>query len=144
MHLLIQRVLLAVAIAAALRAQGSSGCACGSDPPGPPGNRELRPYAGTPEDLRPYGRFTVPYDEFYQKQVEYNGAARDAVTLKPQDVDEVRIGFLGPIENHPDEALGRMMLNGALLAVEEANARGGYGGKPFKLMVHNDQALWEA
>ena len=73
--------------------------------------------------------------------MEYNGAARDAVTLKPQDVDEVRIGFLGPIENHPDEALGRMMLNGALLAIEEANARGGYGGKPFKLMVHNDGAL---
>jgi len=36
------------------------------------------------------------------------------------------------------------MLNGALLAVEEANARGGYGGKPFRLMVHNDQALWGA
>ena len=56
----------------------------------------------------------------------------------------MRIGFLGPIENHPDEALGRMMLNGALLAIEEANARGGYGGTPFKLMVHNDQALWGA
>ena len=28
--------------------------------------------------------------------------------------------------------------------IEEANARGGYGGKPFKLMVHNDQAIWGA
>jgi ABC-type branched-subunit amino acid transport system substrate-binding protein len=144
MPLTIRRLLLAVAVAAALRAQGSSGCACGADPPGPPRNREVRPYAGTPEDMRPYGNFTVPYFEHYQKQVEYNGAARDVVTLKPQDVDEVRIGFLGPVENHPDEALGKMMLNGALLAIEEANARGGYGGKPFRLMVHNDAAQWGA
>jgi len=140
----IRRVLLAAAVAAALRAQGGNGCACGSDPPGLPKNRELRPYANTPEDLRPYGNFTAPYYQHYQTQVEYNGAARDAVTPKPQDVEEVRIGFLGPVENHPDEALGRMMLNGALLAIEEANARGGYGGKPFRLMVHNDQALWGA
>jgi ABC-type branched-subunit amino acid transport system substrate-binding protein/phosphoribosylcarboxyaminoimidazole (NCAIR) mutase len=131
-------------IAVALRGQNSGACACGSNPPGPPKDRELRPYAGTPEDLRPYGKFTVPYDEFYQKQTEYNGGARDAVTLKAQDVDEVRIGFLGPIKDNPDEPLGKMMLNGALLAIEEANARGGYGGKPFKLMVHNDQALWGA
>jgi ABC-type branched-subunit amino acid transport system substrate-binding protein len=94
--------------------------------------------------MRPYGNFAAPYYEFYQTQVEYNGAARDVPTLKSQDVDEVRIGFLGPIENHPDQALGQMMLNGARLAVEEANARGGYGGKPFRLMVHNDQALWGA
>jgi len=142
--LAIRRLLLAAALAAALRAQSSSGCACGADPPGPPRNREVRPYAGTPEDMRPYGNFTVPYYEYYQNQVEYSGAARDAVTLRPQDVDEVRIGFLGPVENHPDEALGKMMLNGALLAIEEANARGGYGGKPFRLMVHNDAALWGA
>src|ERR1035437_8684329 len=50
MRLLFRRVLLAVAFAAALQAQGSGGCACGSDPPGPPKNREVRPYANTPED----------------------------------------------------------------------------------------------
>jgi ABC-type branched-subunit amino acid transport system substrate-binding protein len=36
------------------------------------------------------------------------------------------------------------MLHGAMLAIEEANARGGYCGTPFKLMVHNDQATWGA
>jgi ABC-type branched-subunit amino acid transport system substrate-binding protein len=36
------------------------------------------------------------------------------------------------------------MLHGTQLAIEEANARGAYGGKPFKLMVHNDQAIWGA
>ena len=123
MPLSIRPILLALTLAAALQAQRSGGCACGSDPPGPPKNRELRPYANTPEDLRPYNKFTVPYYEHYQKQVEYNGGARDVVTLKPKDVDEVRIGFLGPLENHPDEALGRMMLNGALMAIEEERAR---------------------
>jgi ABC-type branched-subunit amino acid transport system substrate-binding protein len=59
-------------------------------------------------------------------------------------VNEVRIGFLGPVENHPDERLGKAMLHGAQLAIEEANGRGAYGGKPFKLMVHNDQAIWGA
>jgi branched-chain amino acid transport system substrate-binding protein len=36
------------------------------------------------------------------------------------------------------------MLHGAQLAVEEANAHGGYGGKPFKLMPHNDYDNWQA
>ena len=144
MSFAILRVLMAAAVAVALHGQVPGVCSCGADPPGPPKDREVRPYANTPEDMRPYGKFAAPYYEFYEKQEEYNGAARDVPTVKPQDVDEVRIGFLGPIENHPDAPLGRMMLDGALLAVEEANARGGYGGKPFRLMVHNDQALWGA
>ncbi len=36
------------------------------------------------------------------------------------------------------------MLHGARMAIDEANARGGYGGKPFRLLVHNDGALWGA
>src|ERR1022692_1682537 len=143
-HTALLAAVVAAAVATMLQGQVPGTCSCGSDPPGPPKNREVRPYANTPEDLRPYGNFTAPYYEHYQKQVEYNGGARDVPTVKPQDVDEVRIGFLGPIENHPDEPLGRMMLNGAQLAVDEANARGGYGGKSFRLMVHNDAALWGA
>jgi ABC-type branched-subunit amino acid transport system substrate-binding protein len=132
------------AVCCQVRAQAPGVCSCGANPPGPPKNREVRPYDNTPEDMRPYGNFAAPYYEFYQKQVEYNGAAREVPTLKPQDVEEVRIGFLGPVENHPDQALGQLMLHGAMLAIEEANARGGYGGKPFRLMVHNDAALWGA
>ena len=119
-------------------------CSCGAEPPARPQGRELRPYANTPPDLRPYGGFAAPYYEHYETLVEYNGAAREKAVVQPEEVEEVRIGFLGPIENHLDERLGRMMLNGALLAVEAANARGGYCGKPFKLMVHNDQAVWGA
>jgi ABC-type branched-subunit amino acid transport system substrate-binding protein len=36
------------------------------------------------------------------------------------------------------------MLNGAQLAIDQANASGGYCGKPFKLMLHNDSAIWGA
>jgi len=133
---------LAPAACGLLWAQGAGTCACGANPPGPPKQREVHPYAGSPADMRPYGKFTEPYYEHYTKTVEYNGGARDVPTLKASDVDEVRLGFLGPVENHPDQALGRMMLNGAMLAIEEANARGGYGGKPFKLMVHNDNVTW--
>ncbi|MGD0249250.1 MAG: hypothetical protein ABSB75_09375, partial [Candidatus Limnocylindrales bacterium] len=139
------RWLLALIPAGLLWAQGLAGpCSCGAKPLGPPKNRELRPYAGAPEDMRPYSRFGTPYYEFYTGLIEYNGAARDVPTLKPSDVEEVRVGFLGPIENHPDEKLGRMMLAGSQLAIEEANASGGYGGKPFRLMQHNDQAVWGA
>ncbi len=137
--------LLGIVSAALACGQGLAGkCECGAHPPGPPKPREMHPYAQAPEDMRPYAKFTEPYYENYTKEVEYNGGGRELPSLRPADIDEVRIGFLGPIENHPEQALGRMMLNGATLAVEEANASGGYGGKPFKLMIHNDQALWGA
>jgi ABC-type branched-subunit amino acid transport system substrate-binding protein len=39
---------------------------------------------------------------------------------------------------------GRQLLQGATLAVEEANARGGYKNLPFKILPHNDVGLWGA
>jgi len=132
---------LAFLLAAAAQAQTGT-CSCGANPPGPPADRTLEPYGGVPDDLRPFSRFTKPYYENYTKEVEYNGAARDARTVKASEVSEVAIGFLGPIRDHKDIALGTAMLHGAQMAVDEANARGGYGGKPFALKVHNDGALW--
>ncbi len=102
----------------------------------------MKPYAQEPADMQPFSKFTEPYYENYVDQVEYNGAARDLPI--PNDVSEVRIGFIAPLENHPDAALGKRMLNGAQMAIDEANAAGGYGGKPFKLMLHNDSAIWGA
>ena len=136
--------LILLVFAGMLRAQPAAVCSCGANPPGRPPNRELHPYAKAPEDMRPYAGFAVPYYENYGSLVEYNGAARDVPTVKPDEVDEVRIGFLGPVEDHPDQKLGLAMLHGAQLAIDEANAAHGYGGKPFKLMVHNDQAVWGA
>lgn len=129
-------------LASVVYGQTFTGCACGSKPPGRPQPRTMKPYAQEPEDLRPFSKFTVPYWENYVDEVEYNGAARDLPV--PKDVDEVRIGFIGPLENHSDAAFGKRMLNGASMAIDEANAAGGYGGKPFRLMLHNDSAIWGA
>jgi ABC-type branched-subunit amino acid transport system substrate-binding protein len=120
---------------------GKGTCECGAHPPGPPRDRAVTPYAGEPTDLSPYEKFATPYDLNYIHPNIYSGAARDIP--EPNNLSEVRIGFFGPIEHNPDQVFGLRMLHGAQLAVEEANARGGYGGKPFKLMLHNDYDNWQ-
>jgi len=121
---------------------GKGTCECGAHPPGPPKDRLVMPYAGEPEDMSPYAKFAEPYDRNYIHPNIYSGAARDIP--EPKNLSEVRIGFFGPIEHNPESVFGLRMLHGAQLAVEEANARGGYGGKPFKLMLHNDYDNWQA
>ncbi|MGO9323382.1 MAG: ABC transporter substrate-binding protein [Terracidiphilus sp.] len=133
---------LALGAAVSLGAQSNSVCECGKHPPAPPHDRTVTPYAGEPQDLRPYAKFEAPYSENYVQPNIYAGAGRDIPD--PRDITEVRIGFFGPVEPGPDQADGLRMLHGAQLAVDEANARGGYGGKPFKLMVHNDYNNWQA
>jgi ABC-type branched-subunit amino acid transport system substrate-binding protein len=122
--------------------KGAHVCECGAHPPGPPKDREVAPYAGEPADLSPYEKFAKPYDLNYTHPNIYSGAARDIP--EPKNLTEVRIGFFGPIEHNPEQVFGLRMLHGAQLAVEEANARGGYGGKPFRLMLHNDYDNWQA
>src|SRR6516164_1309397 len=142
-----RRVLMAalvLALACPSYAQTFQGCSCGKNPPGRPAARSMKPYAQEPEDMQAFSKFTQPYYQHYVDLVEYNGAARDLPVKSAKDVNEVRIGFIGPLENHPDAALGKKMLNGVQLALDEANAAGGYGGKPFKLMLHNDSATWGA
>ena len=137
-----------LAITAAVSGAGQSTgrdtgkCECGAHPPGPPPDRAVAPYAGEPADLSPYAKFATPYDFNYIHPNIYSGAARDIP--EPKNLAEVRIGFFGPIEHNPESVFGLRMLHGAQLAVEEANARGGYGGKPFKLMPHNDYDNWQA
>lgn len=109
-------------------------------------------YANMPDEAVPYRNFTKPYKEWYlaPETLEYNGAARDRVDEEMLKSPTVNIGFLGPIENNPESPYGIAMLRGAQLALDEANARGGYrdasGGqaKPYTLMIHNDVALWGA
>ena len=133
---------LAMAVSAAGQGAGKRVCECGAHPPGPPKDREVTPYAGEPDDMKPYAKFATPYDLNYVRPNIYVGAARDIP--EPKDVTEVRIGFFGPIEHNSESVLGLRMLHGVQLAVEEANAGGGYGGKPFKLMLHNDYNNWQA
>ena len=131
-----------VAILAAGPLVAADTCACGKNPPPPPPPRELHPYALEPDDMRPYSNYKQAYYYHYTKLVEYNGAARAVRTVPASEVKEVDIGFLGPIYQHKDIKLGTAMLNGAQMAIGEANARGGYGGKLFVLKVHNDGAVW--
>ncbi|MBN1846279.1 MAG: ABC transporter substrate-binding protein, partial [Sedimentisphaerales bacterium] len=109
-------------------------------------------YAKTPAEKQPY-RHVKPFREFFLEQLEYTGPGR--AIPEPEHIDTVRIGFIGPImstvsvatggKSH-EEDLGIKMLQGARLAIEQANARGGYAQRhtPFELMVHNDNGLWGA
>ena len=120
----------------------SAGCSCGAHPPGPPPDRTVEPYAKTPPDLEPYEHFVKPYYENYThpEHLHRRGAG---YSRSPIDVKEVRIGFLGPIAKQADQVYGLRMLHGAQMAIDDANARGGYGGKPFRLMVHDDYSNWQ-
>ena len=109
-------------------------------------------YAGTPEDVVPFGQ-VQPFKEHFLAQMEYTGPGRSRP--EPDHVDTVKLGFIGPIEptvsvatggaSH-EEPLGIKMLQGARMAIDEANAAGGYLRRqiPFELVVKNDNGLWGA
>ncbi len=99
-------------------------------------------YAGTPPKLAPFREYQSPYVFFFDERLEYLGPGRDKAPLS--ELTEVRLGFVGPIQGSRDARLGRRMLQGATLAVEEANAAGGFNGLPFTLIVRNDLGLWGA
>ncbi|HTZ82893.1 MAG TPA: ABC transporter substrate-binding protein [Candidatus Acidoferrales bacterium] len=136
-------LLTAAVLVSAAWGQAFTPCACGKNPPGRPAPRSLKPYTSAPEDLRPFSKFTTPYYEYYQDLIEYNGAARDIPDPDLNSLSEIRIGFLGPLNYHPDQAMGNRMLDGAQMAIDEANAAGGYGGKPFHLITRNDYNNWQ-
>jgi ABC-type branched-subunit amino acid transport system substrate-binding protein len=110
-------------------------------------------YGNTPDDVEPYGG-VKPYKRHFLTQIEYTGPGRAHAEPGP-DLKTVKIGFIGPImstvsvatggKSH-EEALGIKMLQGARLAVEEANARGGYLKRkiPFEVVTKNDNGLWGA
>jgi len=108
-------------------------------------------FAKTPADIEPYSG-VKPYKEFFLEQMEYTGPGR-AIPEPGPELKTVKIGFIGPIENLPSVAtggmgheasLGKMMLKGAQMAIDEANAGGGYlrRGIAFELKVVNDNGLW--
>ena len=110
-------------------------------------------YAHSSSDVEPYGG-VKPYKEHFLVQMEYAGSGRGIP--EPEHVDTVKIGFLGPImptvsvatggKSHNEEALGIAMLRAIRMAIEEANAQGGYLKRkiPFELCIRNDNALWGA
>jgi branched-chain amino acid transport system substrate-binding protein len=99
-------------------------------------------YGNTPDEFLPYGKFQVPYKWVFAEPQLYLGPGRSKP--EPAGLKEVRIGFLGPLQGAPETPMGIQMLNGATLAMEEANANGGFRGLPFVMMKHNDVGLWGA
>lgn len=99
-------------------------------------------YGNTPDSIFPYNNFQKAYKYHFVEPMEFLGAGREKKA--PAGLSEVRIGFLGPLDNSPIVPLGLQMLNGATLALEQANEKGGYKGIPYKLMMHNDVGLWGA
>jgi branched-chain amino acid transport system substrate-binding protein len=109
-------------------------------------------YAHSSADVEPFGG-VKPFKEHFLVQMEYTGPGR--AIPEPEQVATVKIGFLGPImptvsvatggKSH-EEVLGIAMLRGSRLAIEQANAKGGYikRGIPFELVVRNDNGLWGA
>ena len=109
-------------------------------------------YGASAVDVEPFGH-VEPYAEHFLEQMEYTGPGR--AKSEPEDIDSVKIGFLGPIEptvsvatggQSHEEPLGIAMLRGSRMAIEEVNEAGGYlpRGIPFELVVHNDNGLWGA
>src|SRR5438093_826200 len=100
---LVWTFVVAALLTSAAWAQASFPCACGHNAPASPASRSLKPYTGAPDDLRPFSKYTTPYHEYYQDLVEYNGAARDNPDPDPKSLSEIRIGFLAPLYDHPDQ-----------------------------------------
>ena len=114
--------------------------------------RQHETYAEGAGEVNPF-RHVKPYKTHFLRQMEYTGPGR--AIAEPKDLKSIKIGFIGPIEStvsvatggkSHEEELGRKMLKGARLAIEHANARGGYLKRkiPFELIVANDNGLWGA
>jgi len=114
------------------------------------GIRKDSNYAHTSSDVEPYSG-VKPFKEHFLEQMEYTGPGR--ALPEPEHVESVKLGFIGPImatvsvatggKSH-EETLGIKMMQGARLAIEHANARGGYLKRkiPFELVIANDNGLW--
>lgn len=99
-------------------------------------------YGNTPKELVPYGNYQDAYVNFFDQPQPFTGSGRDK--KPPAGLEEVLIGFLGPLDGDVLVPKGIQMLQGASLAVDEANARGGYKGLPYRIVEHNDVGLWGA
>ena len=103
---------------------------------------EEKNYGNTPERMIPYGNYQDAYKKHFVEPLEFTGAGREKP--EPGGLTEVRLGLLAPLEGNVLVPQGKQLLQGATLAVEEANARGGYKDLPFVILPHNDVGLWGA
>ena len=106
------------------------------------GQEKIRNYGNIPDELVAYDKYQKAYKYHFLEPTQFYGAGREEPP--PKGLKEIRIGFLGPLEGSIISSLGKQMLQGSVLAIEEANKKGGYNNIPFRLMIHNDVGLWGA
>lgn len=106
------------------------------------GQETIKNYGNIPDELVAFDKYQKAYKYHFLTPTLFHGAGREIPP--PTNLKEVRIGFLGPLEGSIISDLGKQMLQGSILAIEEANKKGGYKGIPYKLMEHNDVGLWGA
>jgi len=99
-------------------------------------------YGKTPSEMLPYGNYQDAYIYHFHEPQLFLGAGREKKA--PPGLTEVRVGVLAPLAGDVLSPQGNQLLQGAMLAAEMANAKGGYKGLPFKVMPHNDVGLWGA
>ncbi len=99
-------------------------------------------YGNIPDELVAYDKYQKAYKYHFLEPTWFYGAGREIPP--PTDLKEIRLGFLGPLEGSIIQPLGVQMMQGAQMAIDEANKKGGYNGLPFRLMIHNDFGLWGA
>ena len=73
-------------------------------------------------------------------RADYHGPEREEP--EPLSVPDVRIGFFAP--HTSENPVGENLWRGATLAVEHANERGGFRGKPFRLACRWAEDPWGA
>jgi branched-chain amino acid transport system substrate-binding protein len=82
----------------------------------------------------------VPFFNAREHQADYYGPGREDVP--PESLQHVEIGYYGPSD--PNDPLYGDMWQAAQLAIADANARGGYGGVPFRLVPAWSTNPWAA
>ena len=97
--------------------------------------KEDKNYGNTPDKQIPYANYQDAYIQHFVEEQAFTGAGRE--NPEPKGLKEVRLGVLAPLEGNVLVPQGTQLLQGATLAMEEANARGGYKGIPFKILAHN-------
>lgn len=114
--------------------------AAGEQPPLP--SRDTA-YGNTPDELVPYGDFGEAHRRsLFPEPLPYHGPGREGED--PEGLSTVDLGLLAPGDGSPEWREGLSMKRGAILAVEKANAAGGYEGTPFRLLEYEDLPRWGA
>ncbi|MFB3786502.1 MAG: ABC transporter substrate-binding protein [bacterium] len=81
-----------------------------------------------------------PYRRMLDNPLEFHGP--ELMSGLPSEVEQIRIGLFAPAG--PTHAVGQAIIRGASLALEEANAQGGYQGTPFVLVQRWADDPWGA